>query len=257
MLGPSWLLAVLAVAGIAGGATAALLVLSTSGPSADLTGNPDQSSLPAAGSPSPSPTLGTTSGSPATRPTANPAQNATKLDVDEPFDPAKLPAVDTSTWVVHIGPRRQLTIRAPESWTVTTQEHFEYTGTTVIGDSAKVLKVANLPTAPVGFLPKPGDVWADIATEPAYVAYSVGSNDQQMFHQVRFAALISGHNADVLATQFKRPAGFEPGVGALTFFVSVQGPGGEYLVAAVHVALPADLTTIAEAQALLTTIVLK
>ncbi|MBI5948469.1 MAG: hypothetical protein HY875_10045 [Chloroflexi bacterium] len=234
----------LATAGILGGATATGIILVTSGPLSDT-------------GPSAAPTAAAGDASVTANPSATSVANDAKLDVAERFDPATLPPVDTKEWVAYAGPRGELTVRAPASWTVTTREQHDYLGEKVIGDYAKVLKVANLPATPGEFSPSPGDVWADIRTETALVTYSVGRDDSGMFHQVRFVRSISGRDAEIIGTQFRDGVGLDPGIGALTLFVSAPSPRGGYLVAAVHVALPADLKTLAEAMALLTGIALK
>jgi hypothetical protein len=178
------------------------------------------------------------------------------LDVDERFDPAKLPPVDTTGWVASTGPSGELTVRVPPGWWADASAQTDHTGTTVIGDFVKVLKLRPgiVPGRPVGYAPQPGDVWADITTERTLRSYST---EVRIFHQVTYKRSLGGRDIEITATQFDRLETFEPGVGALTLFISVPTPSGGYLNAAIHVALPADLTTIAQAQAVLTEIVLK
>jgi hypothetical protein len=247
LVAPSWLLVGLAAGAIAGGGAATVAVLMTSGPLADSGNEQVSSETPTATStqpatPIPSPTAAGTS-----TPSAD-----DRLEPDERFDPLKLPTVDTTGWVEHTGPRGSLTVRAPADWRVETREQMDYTGSTVVGDFAKVLHVAH-PSSE--FTAAPGDVWADIATESEPVTYST---ERKVFYQVRLSTAISGHPAEVTVTQFEPPLElFEPGAGAITFFVSAKSPSGAYLNAAVHVALPADLKTVAQALAILTEIELK
>lgn len=235
---------IIGAAAVAGAATAGGVVLYTSGPFANDEGPPAQAGPTETAIAEASPS-----------PTAAPADST--LDASEPFDPATLPPVDTTDWVTHTGPRGELTIRTPASWTVKTSEQTDFSGETVIGDSIKVLSLANPPATPGSFSPSPGDVWADLATELEPVTYSSGIDDAGQFNQVQFTREIGGQPSEILATQFLNPPGFPPGVGELTFFASVPTPRGGYLIAAVHVALPADLKTVAEAQALLTEVILK
>ena len=150
---PSWFLVTLTAGAIVAGGGVATAVILTSGPFADS----DEQVAPA--TPAPGETAGPSaaaSPSPkAVSPTATPAADD-RLDVDERFDPAMLPAVDTSDWVTYEGPEGTVAIRAPREFTVLSSSHHEYTGTTVIGDAFKVPLVAE-PSAE--FAPRPGDVW--------------------------------------------------------------------------------------------------
>ena len=64
--------------------------------------------------------------------------------------------------------------------------------------------------------------------------------------------MAAGAQGQVVATQYERLGGLEPGVGLLTLFVSLPGPDGRYFNGAIHIALPADYATVAVAQAILT-----
>jgi hypothetical protein len=245
---PSWCLITLTAGAIVAGGGVATAVILTSGPFAD----PDEQVAPA--TPAPSETAGptetaspsaTASPSPtAVSPTATPGADD-RLDVDERFDPALLPAADTSDWVTYEGPEGTVAIRAPREFTVLPSARTDYTGTTVLGDAFKVLLVAE-PSAE--FVPRPGDVWGDFVTgiEP----HTFRTEEQQSY-QVRYSVMAAGSQAEVVATQFENPAGFEPGVGGLTLFLTVPGPDGRYFNGAIHIALPTECTTIAVAQAIL------
>jgi hypothetical protein len=243
---PSWLPIGLALGAATAGGAVVVVVLTTSGPFALSQDDPAPPSAAAeetatATHPSPSPTV-------------DPQPD--QLAPDEPFDPARLPPVDTTGWVAYTGPRGELTVRVPPSWWAETRAQTDYTGTTVIGDYVKVLRLRPgiVPGRPVGFAPQPGDVWADISTVTAPTPLT---RRTQTFHELKYVVHISGRSAEITAFQTDQPETFEPGVGALSLYVSASTPSGGYLEALVTVALPADLTTIAEAQAILTGIVLR
>jgi hypothetical protein len=232
----------LAVGAATAGGAVVVAVLTTSGPFAN---SPDDPAPPSAAAEKTA-----TATHPSPSPTVDPQPD--QLAPDQPFDPARLPPVDTSGWVAYEGPKGTITVRVPPTYRVRASFSTDYTGERVLGDAFKVLSVKNLPSAAVGFAAEPGDLWADLATEPNARAFAT---EQQVAHQVRYRLMVGGIEAEVIATQFREVAGFEPGVGALTLFVSAPGPDGRHLNGAVHVALPADWTTIATAQAILTEVI--
>lgn len=241
----------LAVSALAGGGVVAGVVLTTSGPLADSPG-PLQQASPTptvVSTPTPTPTQATVS-------TATPARTpaGARQEPDAQFDPSSLPAVDTIAWTTAVGPRGELTLRVPSSWKVDVHPQTDYSGQTVIGDAVKVLKVKDLPTGNVGFTPQPGDVWADLSTERRPIAYSTS---RPVFYQLRYTRSVAGRPAEILATQFNEPENFDRGMGVLTLYASVPTPSGGFLIATVNIALPADRSTIAEAQAVLTEVTLK
>ena len=193
---PSWFLITLTAGAIVAGGGVATAVILTSGPFADS----DEQVAPA--TPAPSETAGPTeTASPsataipsptAVSPTATPGADD-RLDVDERFDPAMLPAVDTSDWVTYEGPEGTIAIRVPRSFTVLTSPGTEYSGTTVTGDAFKVLLVAK-PTPE--FVAQPGDVWGDFTTGPVSVTFNT---EDDYLYQERYSLAVGGSQGELIA----------------------------------------------------------
>jgi hypothetical protein len=241
---PSWFLVTLTASAIVAGGGVATAVILTSGPFADsdeqvapATPAPSETASPSAAA-SPSPT--------AVSPTATPAADD-RLDVDERFDPALLPAVDTSDWVAYAGEQGAVRVRAPRDFTVWPSTATDYTGTEVLGDAFKIRRIA-APLDGKEFNPEPGDVWIDMTMARKPIGYET---DEPYLQQLRYPILIQGVHGEVVATQFEQPANFLPGVGALTLHATIPGPAGRFMIAGAQIALPADLATIAIAQEIL------
>jgi hypothetical protein len=235
---PSWLSIGLALGAATAGGAVVVVVLTTSGPFANSQDEPAPPSAAAektvtATHPSPTPTVDHQPG---------------ELAPDQPFDPAKLPPVDTSGWVAYEGPLGELRLRVPPGWIVRTKEATDYKGEIVVGDAAKVLR--SLPVREE--VAAPGDVWGDLATGPEPHPYRT---TEAIFYQVTVPAIVSGKPVEVFAIQFTGGFGLQPGVGLLTLYVSFEGASGRYLNGGIHVALPADWATIATAQAILTEVI--
>lgn len=190
---------------------------------------------------------------PATEPpTASATPVSDQLLPDQPFDPAALPAIDASTWVTYEGPRGEFRLRVPRGCVVTIDEQTDYTGEVVIGDSAHVVKVAK--PGKYDFHATSGDVVADIFTSPNEHPYE---SHEGRTYQTDVPATVSGQTAKVLAVQYDDEPGFDSGLGFLTLFLELEGSGGQHLTAAVNIVLPANLSRVAEALALLTELTLK
>lgn len=163
------------------------------------------------------------------------------LERDEALTFMDVPTADVSGWIPHEGSLGTLILRAKPTWEVTVVHQ---PGTE--GESFKVLDVTD---PAIEFIPEPGDVWADISTlsNPPR-EYSI---EETALAQTVYSEVVAGQDVEVLVTQFEDVSGFGTGVGALTLFASAELSSGLYLSAVIQVALPASLTTIAEAMAIL------